>query len=242
MICRKCGNKIGDGKAFCVICGEPVENLEGPKFIQPDNQQPTNNGYTQSNSQMSNGYVSQNTYQQPINNGYTQPNNQMNNGYAQPNNQMNNGYAQPNNQINNGYAQPNNQINNGYTQPSSQINNGYVQPNNNNQQMFGAQQTIYDQSINQAPVAQQPMYNQQYNAPMNQPYNQKQSGKKGTKIFLIIIGILALVAVAVFLVLYFLDKNSSKLVCESNIGNITIYYNENEITGYKTSGSITYDL
>jgi len=198
MICRKCGNKIGDGKAFCVICGEPVENLEGPKFIQPDNQQPTNNGYTQPNSQMNNGYVSQNTYQQPINNGYTQPNNQM--------------------------------------------NNGYVQPNNNNQQMFGAQQTIYDQSMNQAPVAQQPIYNQQYNAPTNQPYNQKQGGKKGTKIFLIIIGILAFVAVAVFLVFYFLDKNSSKLVCESNIGNITIYYNENEITGYKTSGSITYDL
>lgn len=184
MICRKCGNKIGDGKAFCVICGEPVENLEGPKFIQSDNQQ-------------------------LINNGYTQPNNQMNNGYAQSN---------------------------------SQINNGYVQSNNNNQQMFGAQQTIYDQSMNQAPVAQQPMYNQQYNAPMNQPYNQKQGGKKGTKIFLIIIGILALVAVAVFLVFYFLDKNSNKLVCESNIGNITIYYNENEITGYKASGSITYDL
>ena len=65
MICRKCGNKIGEGKAFCVICGEPVENLEGPKFIQPDNQQPTNNGYTQPSQP-----VEPNT---PVNNGYAQP-------------------------------------------------------------------------------------------------------------------------------------------------------------------------
>lgn len=35
--------------------------------------------------------------------------------------------------------------------------------------------------------------------------------------------------------------NGPKLVCKSDEGNITIYYNENTITGYSTSG-LTYDL
>lgn len=54
----------------------------------------------------------------------------------------------------------------------------------------------------------------------------------------IVVGIIVLV-VAVFLIVSVL---SDKLVCKSSKGNITIMYSDKELTGYTTSGDITFDL
>ena len=61
------------------------------------------------------------------------------------------------------------------------------------------------------------------------------------KILTIIGGIVVGVIVLVALLLLFVFNTSEKLVCESPEGDITIYYTEKELTGYKTNG-MSYDL
>ena len=52
-----------------------------------------------------------------------------------------------------------------------------------------------------------------------------------------VVGIFILAAI----IFYVVAANSEKLVCKSDEGNITIYYNEKSVTGYKSNG-ISYDL
>jgi len=52
--------------------------------------------------------------------------------------------------------------------------------------------------------------------------------------------VVAVIAIAVLLII-FVFSTSEKMVCESNEGDITIYYNEEEITGYAANG-MSYDL
>lgn len=56
--------------------------------------------------------------------------------------------------------------------------------------------------------------------------------------FLFVVGIIAVV----FLIIKNAGDNNNKFVCESNKGNITLIYDNNNIIGYTTSGGITYDL
>ena len=71
MQCKKCGNVVGEGKAFCVICGEPVDN----------SQQMYNNG--------GNIYQNPQPTQQPM---YNQPQQPMYNQPQQPTQNINNGF------------------------------------------------------------------------------------------------------------------------------------------------------
>lgn len=57
----------------------------------------------------------------------------------------------------------------------------------------------------------------------------------GIVIFVVVV--IALVALVFGLV----SANSNKLICKSNEGNITIMYNDKEITGYTAKG-MSYDL
>ena len=62
------------------------------------------------------------------------------------------------------------------------------------------------------------------------------------KKFLIFLGTITLIAIIVFVVLFFVVwSTSEKLVCKSDEGNITIMYNDKTITGY-TAHNITYDM
>ncbi len=65
-------------------------------------------------------------------------------------------------------------------------------------------------------------------------------------IILIILGIFFLFIIGIIVLVIFIFKGvvstSNQLVCESNEGNITIYYNDTTITGYKAVGGITYDF
>ena len=71
--CKKCGNPISSGSAFCTACGARVDNAQ-----QADPQQNYNQGYQQNNYQQ-NTYQ-ENTYQE---NTY-QSNNYQQNTYQQP--------------------------------------------------------------------------------------------------------------------------------------------------------------
>jgi len=68
--------------------------------------------------------------------------------------------------------------------------------------------------------------------------------KKGgvNKVLPIIFGILMAIIVIFAIVFSFVSISGNKLVCESTEGNITISYNEEEVTGYFSTGAITYDL
>ena len=69
----------------------------------------------------------------------------------------------------------------------------------------------------------------------------KNSGKTIFKILAIIGGFIISIVI-IFVAIYSLVSiNSSKLVCKSNEGNITIMYNKDGLTGYKTSG-MTYNF
>jgi len=59
---------------------------------------------------------------------------------------------------------------------------------------------------------------------------------------LMIIGGIVLGLIVIGVIIFFLVSGTSKkLVCESTVGNITIMYNDDSLTGYTTLGSITYD-
>ena len=53
----------------------------------------------------------------------------------------------------------------------------------------------------------------------------------------IVVGLVAIVAIAIFVT----SATSEKLVCKSDMGNITIMYNDDTITGYTANG-MSYDL
>lgn len=65
-------------------------------------------------------------------------------------------------------------------------------------------------------------------------------------IILIILGVFLLFIIGIVVLSIFVFKGitstSNRLVCESNEGNITIYYTEKTITGYTANGGITYDF
>lgn len=62
--------------------------------------------------------------------------------------------------------------------------------------------------------------------------------KKG----LMIVGGVVVSIVVLFIIIFtIVSASSNKLVCKSNEGNITIMYNDKEITGY-TAKNMSYDL
>lgn len=75
-------------------------------------------------------------------------------------------------------------------------------------------------------------------------YNQYQMPKKKTNIGKIVL-IILLVVIAIFAISFVIGmvilSKSNKLICESNEGNITIYYNDTGIVGYNANG-LSYDL
>jgi len=59
---------------------------------------------------------------------------------------------------------------------------------------------------------------------------------------LMIIGGIVLGLIVIGVIIFFLvSANSKKLVCESSSGNVTIMYNDKNLTGYSTLGNLTYD-
>jgi len=81
--------------------------------------------------------------------------------------------------------------------------------------------------------------------PVTQQPVQQPKSNKTLKIVLIVIGALfvgfILFIVAIFLIITLFVNSSSKLVCTSKEGDITISYNDKTITGYTANG-ITYDF
>ena len=144
------------------------------------------------------------------------------------------------NQGNNGV--PNNQpLNNSF-------NNTYNQPQVEN--------NMYQQQVNPATQQFQNNVNNQYNQNFQQPGNQYQqvnsnayqqpvqpNKPKKSKLGLIlaIIGGIVVAVVILFIVIFTgVSATSDKLICKSDQGNITIMYNKNGLTGYKTVG-MTYE-
>ncbi len=62
------------------------------------------------------------------------------------------------------------------------------------------------------------------------------------KVLMIIGGIVVGILILAILIFVIVSATSEKLVCESNEGNITIMYTKDNITGYKATGGLTYDL
>lgn len=56
------------------------------------------------------------------------------------------------------------------------------------------------------------------------------------KVLTIIGGIVVGLIVLGGVIFFFVSMTSNKLICKSSLGNITIMYNDKELTGYKTSG------
>ncbi len=54
----------------------------------------------------------------------------------------------------------------------------------------------------------------------------------------IVVGLIILGGI-VFFTIY---VKSDKIICSSSVGNITILYNEEELTGYTTSGDLSFDF
>ena len=81
-----------------------------------------------------------------------------------------------------------------------------------------------------------------YQQNQNTSYVQQPKRKNPViKIFAIIGGFVVGIIVLAVVIISIGSANSNKLVCKSNEGNITIMYNDNEITGYTASG-MSYDL
>ncbi len=113
------------------------------------------------------------------------------------------------------------------------------------------------QSVQQEQPAQQPVQTTQpvanntapvVNNPIPNNMNNTQPPKKKSSIAIIlivvlcvIIGLIVLGVIGVFGVIGIISDSSNKFVCTSDIGNITLMYNDKEILGYTASG-ISYDL
>ncbi len=72
-------------------------------------------------------------------------------------------------------------------------------------------------------------------------YSTEQQKNPIIKILAIIGGFVVGIIVLVIAIISIVSANSNKLVCNSNEGNITIMYNDSEITGY-TASEISYDF
>lgn len=71
---------------------------------------------------------------------------------------------------------------------------------------------------------------------------QEPKGKNSiVKILAIIGGFVVGIFILAIIIISIVSANSNKLVCKSKEGNITIMYNDSEITGYTASG-MSYDL
>jgi uncharacterized membrane protein YvbJ len=76
----------------------------------------------------------------------------------------------------------------------------------------------------------------------NNSLNQSPNNKSKFSKWLIIVGCVIIGFIVLFILIFYLVSNSSnKLVCKSKQGNITIMYNDKNITGY-TSYNINYDM
>jgi len=64
---------------------------------------------------------------------------------------------------------------------------------------------------------------------------------KNKKIFLVIAAFIVLAVVIMVIFTLFNKDTTKELVCKSNNGNITLYYDNNRISGYTANG-YTYDL
>lgn len=76
------------------------------------------------------------------------------------------------------------------------------------------------------------------------PVTPKKKSHVGLIIGIILIS-LALLGVAIFVVVKIIigsTKDLDKYVCTSDIGNITLFYNEETIIGYEATGSLSYNL
>ncbi len=103
-----------------------------------------------------------------------------------------------------------------------------------------------ENNINQQPEQIEKTVENPTSEPVAQPQPvQQPKSNKTLKIVLIVIGALfgglILFIVAIFLIITLFVNSSSKLVCTSKEGNITISYNDKTITGYTANG-ITYDF
>lgn len=87
-------------------------------------------------------------------------------------------------------------------------------------------------------LGQEAQYQQNPNTNYNNPLEHKNSI---VKILAIIGGWGVVIFVLAVVIISIVSANSNKLVCKSNEGNITIMYNDNEITGYAGNG-MSYDL
>ena len=133
-------------------------------------------------------------------------------------------------------GQPQQDFNQVNAQPEQNLNQMNVQQP---QQEFNQVNNQQEQNFNQMNI-QQPQQNfNQVNAQPEQPAKKSSSGT--VVIVIIVVVVLALVAVAVLFLLGVIGS-SSKLVCESSEGNITLLYNEKEIVGYTSTGRLSYDL
>ena len=61
------------------------------------------------------------------------------------------------------------------------------------------------------------------------------------KIIVIIAGVMIGFIVLAIAIVFITSANSNKLICKSKEGNITIMYNDNELTGYTVTG-MSYDF
>lgn len=87
-------------------------------------------------------------------------------------------------------------------------------------------------------------FNQNVGQPMQYQQNQNVNngkGKKSKKVILIIVGVFVAIFVAAIAIIAIIASTSSKMVCTSDQGDITILYNENRLTGYTANG-IDYDF
>ena len=105
-----------------------------------------------------------------------------------------------------------------------------------------------ENTLNQQP--EQTQVQEQAQAPSVSTENQQvnstpQKSNKTLKIVLIALGAffagIILIVAVIFLIITVFVNSSSKLVCKSKEGNITISYNDKTITGYTANG-ITYDF
>ena len=141
-----------------------------------------------------------------------------------------------------------NQGNNGVPNNQPLNNNTYNhQPTDNNmyQQQVNPETQQFQNNVNN-------QYNQNFQQPVNyyqqvnsneyqQPVQPNKTKKSKLGLILAIIGGFVVGIIVLFIVIFTgVSATSDKLICKSDQGNITIMYNKNGLTGYKTVG-MTYE-
>ena len=122
------------------------------------------------------------------------------------------------------------------------MNQNYNMQGNNGMpnQQPGYQGQPMGQPMYQQPPMGQPMY-QQPVYPGQPMYAQPQKKGGCGKIILIVVIIFVLFIAIIFGIAFYIAANSNQLVCTSEQGEIIILYDDEGLTGYSTSGSLTYD-